>query len=222
MFLAMAIRGAARTQLLDAGVAVIRQRGLAATTVDDICRAAGVTKGAFFHHFESKDAYAVAVAEHWTATTSAMFAAADFHTAPSPRERVMAYLDLRDELIGDVAAEYACAAGTMVQEAFDSSPAVRDACGASILGHAATLEADLAAALADAADPGPVTAAGLARFTQVVLQGAFIVGKAGDQSALAREAVAHLRDYFTRVLAPHPSGASTANLSIPEVGAEKK
>ena len=207
----MAVRGVARTQLLDAGVAVIRQRGLAATTVDDICRAAGVTKGAFFHHFESKDAYAVAVAEHWTATTSAMFATAGYHAPSDPRERVMAYLDLRDELLDDVAAEYACAAGTMVQEAFDTSPAVRDACGASIFGHAATLEPDLAAALADAADPGPATPAGLARFTQVVLQGAFIVGKAGNDPALAREAVGYLRDYITRVLAPAPHPAQTTS-----------
>ena len=56
----------ARTKLLDAAIDVIRAQGYCATTVDDLCRAAGVTKGAFFHHFTSKDAMAVAAAQHWT------------------------------------------------------------------------------------------------------------------------------------------------------------
>ena len=50
----------ARVRLLDAGVDVIRARGLNATTVDELCAAAGVTKGAFFHHFDSKESFAVA------------------------------------------------------------------------------------------------------------------------------------------------------------------
>ena len=42
---------------------------------------------------------------------------------------------------------FTCLVGTMVQEAYGTSPAVRDACAASILGHAATLEPDFQAAL---------------------------------------------------------------------------
>ena len=45
----------AKDKLLDAAVHVVRQKGYAATSVDDFCKAAGVTKGAFFHHFESKE-----------------------------------------------------------------------------------------------------------------------------------------------------------------------
>ncbi len=45
----------AKDKLLDAAVHVVRQKGYAATSVDDLCKAAGVTKGAFFHHFESKE-----------------------------------------------------------------------------------------------------------------------------------------------------------------------
>ena len=45
----------ARAKLLDAALNVIRAQGYAATSVDDLCRAASVTKGAFFHHFASKD-----------------------------------------------------------------------------------------------------------------------------------------------------------------------
>jgi len=41
----------ARQRLLDAAVMIVRQKGFAATSVDDLCREASVTKGASFHHF---------------------------------------------------------------------------------------------------------------------------------------------------------------------------
>jgi TetR/AcrR family transcriptional repressor of nem operon len=58
-----------RTKLLDAAVTIIRKQGFAATTVDQLCAAAGMTKGGFFHHFASKEAIGIAAAEHWVALT---------------------------------------------------------------------------------------------------------------------------------------------------------
>ena len=46
----------AKVQLLDAALQVIREQGYSASTVDDLCQAAGVTKDAFFHHFTSNEA----------------------------------------------------------------------------------------------------------------------------------------------------------------------
>ncbi len=76
----------ARAKILEAALAVIRAKGYAATTVDDLCAAAGVTKGAFFHHFKSKDDLAVAAADHWSDMTGGLFAAAPYH-APSRSAR---------------------------------------------------------------------------------------------------------------------------------------
>jgi AcrR family transcriptional regulator len=52
----------ARQKLLDATLALIRKKGYSSTSVDELCAQAGVTKGAFFHHFKSKDALAIAAA----------------------------------------------------------------------------------------------------------------------------------------------------------------
>jgi len=188
----------ARAKLLEAGVALVREQGFAATSLDQLCHAAGVTKGAFFHHFPSKEALGVALANYWSASTSAFFAAAPFHHLDDPLERVLGYVDLRIALISGPAESFSCVAGTMVQEAFRSSAAIRMACGASILGNAHALEQDLSAAIARHGTAG-VTAASLARHAQTVIQGAFVLAKTQDDehaAALAREELLHLRRYF--------------------------
>ncbi len=188
-------RGSARIRLLDAAIREIRTCGLHATTVDDLCSTAGVTKGAFFHHFATKDALAIEAARYWSTTTGALFAAAPYHDLTDPADRVLAYLDLRASLIHGQPADYTCLAGTMVQEAFDSIPLVREACAESIFGHAETLEADITAALANAGNEG-VDAKSLARHTQAVLQGSFILAKASDDEAVVLDSIAHLRRYL--------------------------
>jgi AcrR family transcriptional regulator len=63
-----AIVPSAREKLLDAAVALIRHDGFAATSLDDLCRKAGVTKGAFFAPaFAGKEELGVAAADHWSA-----------------------------------------------------------------------------------------------------------------------------------------------------------
>jgi TetR/AcrR family transcriptional repressor of nem operon len=81
----------ARDKLLDAARDEIRKRGYAATSVDALCAAAGVTKGAFFHHFPSKGALGAAAADHWGETTAAMFEGAPYHRPDDPRARARLY-----------------------------------------------------------------------------------------------------------------------------------
>lgn len=187
--------GTARDRLLDAALRLIREKGYHATPVDELCAAAGVTKGAFFHHFRSKEELAVAAAAHWSTMTGALFAQAPYHQHADPLDRVLAYLDFRAALISGTTAEFTCLVGTMTQETFQTSPAIRDACYASIAGHAETLEADLAEAIAAHGVKG-TSARSLALHSQAVLQGGFILAKARGESSLARESIAHLRRYL--------------------------
>lgn len=197
-------RGDARTRLLEAARDTIRAKGFAASSVDQLCQAAKVTKGSFFHHFATKEALGVAVAQQWRDDTTAFFAAAPYHEPADPLERVLAYVAFRKAILTEDLAACSCLVGTMVQEVFSCSPAIRDACGESILGHAATLVADLEAARRARSIPGDWTAESLARHTQTVIQGAFVLAKAGNDAALARESLDHL-DRYLRLLFASPT-----------------
>lgn len=196
-------RISARKKLLDAALAVVRQQGFAATSVDQLCKEAGVTKGAFFHHFESKEALGVAAANYWSETTGEMFAAAPYHHISDPLERLLGYIELRKQMLDGETAEYTCLVGTMVQEAYSSNPAIQAACRISIFGHAETLEDDIQAAINTYGIAPEWSAQSLALHTQAVLQGAFILAKASGERAVAEEMVDHLARYirllFTKV-----------------------
>lgn len=188
-------RGTARDKLMEAAFATIREKGYSATSVDDLCRRAGVTKGAFFHHFASKEALAVAAAEHWSKVTGAFFTAAPYHDHADPLDRVLGYIDFRRSILTGEVPEFTCLVGTMVQEAYDSALPIREACRASIFGHAETLEADISAAIAARGMTPDWSARSLALHTQAVLQGAFILAKADGGPKVAVESVDHLRRY---------------------------
>jgi TetR/AcrR family transcriptional repressor of nem operon len=188
--------GTAREKLVDAALALIRAKGYAATSVDELCARAGVTKGAFFHHFASKDDLAVAAANHWSESTGALFADAPYHRHKDPLDRIIAYLDFRKGLLKGPVPEFTCLVGTMVQEVYETSPDIRAACDASISGHAATLEADIAEAMKLYGVKAGFTAASLALHMQAVLQGAFILAKAKGGAGIAAASVDHLRRYI--------------------------
>lgn len=189
-------RGNARTRLLEAARDVVRTKGFAATTVDDLCRAADVTKGAFFHHFASKGALGVAAAEFWAETATGFFNAAPYHDPADPLERVLAYVAFRKAIIAGDLAQFTCLVGTMAQEVYASAPDIRDACGRSIFGHAATLEADIEDARQNRGITDAWTAESLARHMQAVIQGGFVLAKAGNDPELARESLDHLDRYI--------------------------
>jgi len=189
----------ARTRLLDAAMQAIREKGYAATTVDDICGAAGVTKGAFFHHFKSKEDLGVAAATHFSEMAARLFGNAPYHELADPLDRLLGYIDFRAAILTGPIAEFTCLLGTMVQEAYDSHPAIRQACETYIVRHAARVGEDIAAAKALYAPDSTWSAESLGLYTQAVLQGSFILAKAKGGPQVARDCVAHLRRYILQL-----------------------
>jgi TetR/AcrR family transcriptional regulator, transcriptional repressor for nem operon len=188
-----------RDSLMEAAFGLVRRQGLAATSVDDICKAAGVSKGAFFHHFKSKDELAAAAGYHWSAVTEPVFEGAAYHAPDDPLDRVLGYVDLRRDMMAGEIAEFTCFAGTMVQEAWATSPAVRAAAWDSMSRHADALVPDIEAAKAAHGIGDELEARSLARHMVAVVQGAFILAKASGDPFVGAETVRHLRRYIEQL-----------------------
>jgi len=191
-----------RDKLLDAALHVIRSKGYVATTIDDLCHSAGVTKGSFFHHFKSKEDLALAAVHHWNVMTGGLFASAPFQAPPDPRDRVLGYIDFRAEILQGELPDFTCLLGTMVQETYETHPRIRDACNAGIASHAHTVAVDIAAAKAIYAPDATWDPVTVALYTQAVIQGAFILAKARGSVDIAAQCIEQLRNHVATLLSP--------------------
>lgn len=186
----------AKTKLLAAALRVIRTKGYAATTVDDLCTTAGVSKGSFFHHFKSKDGLALAAIEHFSTLAAGLFASAPYRQAADPLERLLGYVDFRAAILSDDLPDYTCLLGTLVQETYDTHPDIRHACDRALSRHIVELTRDVALARQRYCPDAEWTADSVGTFMQSVLQGSFIFAKSTQNAAVICDCLAHLRRYL--------------------------
>jgi AcrR family transcriptional regulator len=71
-----------RSKILDSAIKLFSTRGFATASVDDICAEAGISKGAFYHHFESKQALFLALLDGWLQSIDTAIEASKDKTAP--------------------------------------------------------------------------------------------------------------------------------------------
>jgi TetR/AcrR family transcriptional repressor of nem operon len=192
----MQLQHDSRTRLLDATLKVVRAKGYSAARIDDVCAEAGLTKGSFFHHFDSKEDLALAAVAHWGAQTTEFFTEAPYHAPDDPLDRLLAYVAFRKAILIGELPEFTCFVGTIVQEAYLTHPEINAACERSLTGHAKTLEADIGEAMRKYRVHGNFTAESVALHIQAVIQGGFILAKAKRSAAAAAESFDHLRRYL--------------------------
>jgi TetR/AcrR family transcriptional regulator, transcriptional repressor for nem operon len=204
---------ASKTRFLDAALHVIRAKGYSATRIEDICEAAGLTKGSFFHHFDSKEALALDAAEYWIEGSEALFASAPYRDGADPLDRLLAYVDFRKAMVSGELPDFTCLAGTMVQEVYDTHPALREACNRCITGHAGILVPDIEEAMRQRGMSPQWTAESLALYTQATIQGAFILAKAKHSSEVATACIEHLRRYL-ELLFHQPQAANEQTICL--------
>lgn len=77
---------------MEASLREFASRGFDATSVDDICSAARVSKGAFYHHFESKQALFLCLLDRWLGAIDEGLAELRQPTVPQTLVRVTAML----------------------------------------------------------------------------------------------------------------------------------
>jgi TetR/AcrR family transcriptional repressor of nem operon len=167
-----------RRKLVDAGVKLMRAHGYNATTVDQICAEAGVTKGGFFHYFKSKDDIAHAAVTHFFEQRSESYEAAGFRKLPDPLDRVFGRLDyVQENSGGKTHLTKGCLIGVFAQELAFTNPAIRDICNNFFSRVMRDFAHDLAEAKAVHAPDAKFDPKGLAQMYLAMVQGSLMLAK---------------------------------------------
>lgn len=196
---------ATRTAIMDAAEGLILEQGFAGTPIDDVLGVAGVTKGAFFHHFPTKQDLAQALIER--------YAAADLghlerkmqraeELSSDPLQQLLVFVGLFREEAEELTQPYpGCLMGSYCYEAglFDAQTL------GTISTTMRTWRERLLAKLEEVAAVHPprrdVDLESLADQITVVFEGAYIVSKVLADPAVVSAQLRHHRTYLELLFA---------------------
>ena len=184
-----------RERLLGATVRLILRQGYSSTTIDDICAEAGLTKGAFFHHFANKEAIGRAAVEWWGNFGTALYAEAWKDEGRDPLEQLRHFFEI---MIGFTEREdevCTCVVGMMSQELAQSHPALREECARQLEVWTANCERMLAAAKAKHATGDHFDTEAVAWYLNSLWQGSMLVGKTENRPEIIRTNLRLARDW---------------------------
>jgi TetR/AcrR family transcriptional repressor of nem operon len=190
-----------KDRILDAAEALVMQRGFAGTSVDDILKGAGLTKGAFFHHFAGKGDLARALVERHARGVIVLFdgfARRAEEKTDDPLEQIFFFLESFDEFVGSLGEQPpGCIYAIYTYESMQFEPSVR-AQVADALRQWTSIYVRKFHEVLDRYEPAlPVTARELAELTVTVIEGGLVLARAyGDERLTSRQSE-QLRKYLT-------------------------
>lgn len=188
-----------RERILDAAYALILERGYVGMSLDNVIRQVGITKGAFFYHFKSKNDLAVALLQRFDAADKATLKASRARAeklSRDPLQQVLIFIGLFEEMFEGLSEPYpGCLYASYIYELqqFDAGTlqTIRD----SFLGWRALLKEKFDAVLAQYPPRLDVDTDSLADMLTVVIEGAFITSKALNEPQVVPAQLRHFRNY---------------------------
>lgn len=185
-----------REKLVDAAVRLMLKRGFVATGVDDVCAEAGVTKGAFFHYFKSKEDIGVAALQRWADFGMALYAEAErLDISEDPLVRVHKMLDIMTGFAEQPEECVCCLVGMFAQEMSFTNEQLRKG-SAKALGDWTTYVATLLKEAKEIHKPViDFDAEGVAWFLNSIWQGSMLIGKTQPDSTVVVQNLRHARAY---------------------------
>lgn len=171
-------------------------KGFTATTVDEICAEAGLTKGSFFHYFDSKEDLAKATAKHFYEFQQRMFDGAPFRSLADPLDRVHGRLDFIVGVARNPQLPKSCLIGNLAQEVSGTHEGIRCVCQGVFESAAADFERDVAAAKMKHVPDADLDPASVARLFITLIQGSMILAKASQDAGVLADNAEHFRRYI--------------------------
>jgi len=140
-----------KQRLIEAGLRLMLSNGYHALGVQQLLSETGVPKGSFYHHFESKEDFALQVIDAYTANVHALLDVVLNDRTRPPLERVRHFFE-HVRLAYEADGYLGCFLGTLGQELSGTSEVFRRKIG----GCLADISSRLASAIAEAKASGQV------------------------------------------------------------------
>jgi TetR/AcrR family transcriptional repressor of nem operon len=194
-----------KRKLLDAAMRLMLRQGYTATTVDQVCAEAGLTKGSFFHYFKNKEQIGEAAISHFCCCQDAEQTNAEFNALKDPVDRVLGLLDFLAGKALDPNSPRACLVGNLAQELSQTNPAIRECCEQRFNHWTAEVAAMLSAAKAKHPPVVQFDPQSVATMILSLIQGSLIVAKAKRDPNVFSGNAKHARAYVENLFGlPHP------------------
>jgi TetR/AcrR family transcriptional regulator, transcriptional repressor for nem operon len=182
----------ARDKLLDAAQRLMLAKGYPATTVDEICEAARLTKGSFFHYFDSKEDLAKALLDRYAPSGPPSGQRSLSMKERDPLERVFDYVDFWARYHDGPHGRSGCLLGNFAQELSDTHPKIRSMCAKRFDEWSAIFKRSLDEARMKHRPGVPLDTQVIAEHFIAVLEGSLILGKVHRNMGIFRR---NLRDF---------------------------
>lgn len=152
----------------------LHAQGFNGSGVQDITEAAGIAKGSFYNHFESKEALGAAALEEYfrARTVERMLVLRDGSVAPVVRLR--RYFDQLADMLADRGYAGGCMIGNMAAELADHSPLIRQRLSAHFAEWSGMIETVVAEAQSAGELRADLPAPAVAGFLLSALEGAIL------------------------------------------------
>jgi len=188
----MASKGTAtRSRILDAAQALILERGFAGVSVDALIKSLGLTKGAFFHHFRSKDELARTLIRRYADEGSELFRsnlARACRLSDDPVQRLLILVGLYEELFEQLTEPYpGCLLASYVYELHQFGPEMRHVLNEEFLLSRHELGKLIRAAMELYPPRVAVDPVALADMFMSTFEGAFILSKSLEEAAITAQ-----------------------------------
>lgn len=175
-------RPSVKEEIVQAAVKMLHERGFNATGVQDITDAAGVPKGSFYNHFESKEALGLeALERYWSGALASLESLKDESTPPAAR--LKAYFRRLNELARKVKYRPGCMIGNLSVEMSDQSPVIRERLAGMLAKWSRAIEQCVKAAQADGSMRRDLEAKAVAAFLLNSWEGAVMRAKVDRNDA---------------------------------------
>jgi TetR/AcrR family transcriptional regulator, transcriptional repressor for nem operon len=114
-----------KSRLIDAGMAVMFEKGYTNTGIQEVLSSVGVPKGSFYHYFDSKEDFAIKIIARVEENYAGLLDGYFLDSSLTPLNRLRKYFEEKTVAMQEQRCSRGCLIGTLSQEMADQSEVLR-------------------------------------------------------------------------------------------------